>query len=257
MVLLVIWVAALQIMLDEGKDKDWFSSMEIRVLAIIARDRLSGVPDLGADRGESDRGSARVPPSRLLLLHVRARLAFGAFFGLNVLTPHWLQCNMGYTTTWAGMVVAWGGVLSVVFSPIAAKLANKIDPRLLIFIGCALARAGHLLALDGRPPTWAIGRSACRCSSWASACRMYYVPLTGLAMGSVKEEETASAAGLHELRAHDIRRLRHLAGHDLLAESQHPRPCRVGERGRERRSNAPAAAGDQSAVRPGDPQHPR
>jgi DHA2 family multidrug resistance protein len=32
----IIWVAALQIMLDEGKDKDWFSSMEIRVLAITA-----------------------------------------------------------------------------------------------------------------------------------------------------------------------------------------------------------------------------
>jgi MFS transporter, DHA2 family, multidrug resistance protein len=33
MLLLIIWVAALQIMLDEGKDKDWFSSLEIRVLA--------------------------------------------------------------------------------------------------------------------------------------------------------------------------------------------------------------------------------
>ena len=64
-------------------------------------------------------------------------LAFGAFFGINVLTPQWLVYNMGYTTTWAGLVVAWGGVLSVVFSPIAAKLANRIDPRILIFIGCA------------------------------------------------------------------------------------------------------------------------
>src|SRR5215469_8394337 len=36
MLLLIIWVGALQIMLDEGKDKDWFSSMEIRVLAAIA-----------------------------------------------------------------------------------------------------------------------------------------------------------------------------------------------------------------------------
>jgi DHA2 family multidrug resistance protein len=36
MLLLIIWMAALQIMLDEGKDKDWFSSMEIRVLAITA-----------------------------------------------------------------------------------------------------------------------------------------------------------------------------------------------------------------------------
>src|ERR1700685_827573 len=36
MLLLVVWVAALQIMLDEGKDLDWFSSTEIRVLAVVA-----------------------------------------------------------------------------------------------------------------------------------------------------------------------------------------------------------------------------
>src|SRR5208282_1319405 len=147
MLLLIVWVAALQIMLDEGKDLDWFSSTEIRVLAI------------------------------------------------TVLTPQWLQYNMGYTTTWAGLVVAWGGLLSVVFSPIAAKLANRIDPRILIFIGCAW------LGLD----TFWRAYATSDMSYWVICIPlffmgvgmpMYYVPLTGLAMGSVKEEETASAAGL-------------------------------------------------------------
>jgi MFS transporter, DHA2 family, multidrug resistance protein len=36
MLLLIVWVAALQIMLDEGKDLDWFSSTEICVLAVVA-----------------------------------------------------------------------------------------------------------------------------------------------------------------------------------------------------------------------------
>src|SRR5215469_13188501 len=162
MLLLIIWVAALQIMLDEGKDKDWFSSMEIRVLAAIA---------------------------------VIGFLAFRAFFGINVLTPQWLQYNMGYTTTWAGLVVAWGGLLSVVFSPIAAKLANRVDPRLLIFIGCLW------LGLD----TFWRAYATSDMSYWlicvplffmGVGMPMYYVPLTGLAMGSVNEEETASAAGL-------------------------------------------------------------
>jgi len=122
-------------------------------------------------------------------------LAFGAFFGINVLTPQWLVYNMGYTTTWAGLVVAWGGLLSVVFSPIAAKLANRVDPRLLIFVGC------FWLGLD------VLWRSVATSdmSYWVICIPlffmgvgmpMYYVPLTGLAMGSVNEEETASAAGL-------------------------------------------------------------
>src|SRR3984885_11581362 len=195
MLLLIVWVAALQIMLDEGKDKDWFSSMEIRVLAIVAVIGFISfliwelteeypIVDLRVFR---HRGFS----SCMLVL----ALAFGAFFGINVLTPQWLVYNMGYTTTWAGLVVAWGGGLSVVFSPVAAKLANRIDPRILIFIGCAW------LGLD----TFWRAYATSDMSYWVIVIPlffmgvgmpMYYVPLTGLAMGSVKEEETASAAGL-------------------------------------------------------------
>ncbi len=195
MLLLIVWVAALQIMLDEGKDLDWFSSTEIRALAITAVIGFLSfliwelteeypIVDLRVFR---HRGFA----SCMLVL----ALAFGAFFGINVLTPQWLVYNMGYTTTWAGLVVAWGGLLSVVFSPIAAKLANRVDPRLLIFIGC------FWLGID------VLWRSVATSdmSYWVICIPlffmgvgmpMYYVPLTGLAMGSVNEEETASAAGL-------------------------------------------------------------
>src|SRR5271166_3569397 len=195
MLLLVIWVAALQIMLDEGKDKDWFSSMEIRVLAITAV--IGFAAFLIWELTEPN------PIVNLRVFRHRGfsscmfvlALAFGAFFGLNVLTPQWLQYNMGYTTTWAGMVVAWGGLLSVIFSPIAANLANRTDARILIFVGCLWL---------GMDTFWrAIATSDM--SYWVICIPlffmgvgmpMYYVPLTGLAMGSVDETETASAAGL-------------------------------------------------------------
>jgi len=193
--LLVIWVAALQIMLDEGKDKDWFSSLEIRILAIVAV--IGFLAFLIWELTEKD------PIVDLRVFRHRGfsscmfvlALAFGAFFGLNVLTPLWLQYNMGYNTTWAGLVVAWGGLLSVVFSPIAAKLSNRIDPRILIFIGTLW------LGVD----TFWRAVATSDMSYWVICVPlffmgvgmpMYYVPLTGLAMGSVNEEETASAAGL-------------------------------------------------------------
>jgi MFS transporter, DHA2 family, multidrug resistance protein len=195
MLLLIIWVAALQIMLDEGKDKDWFSSMEIRVLAITAVigflafliwefTEKNPIVDLRVFR---HRGFS----SCMLVL----ALAFGAFFGLNVLTPQWLQYNMGYTTTWAGMAVAWGGLLSVVFSPIAAKLGNRVDPRLLIFIGCLWLGFITFWRAYATPDMsyWLI---CLPLFFMGVGMPMYYVPLTGLAMGSVNEEETASAAGL-------------------------------------------------------------
>jgi DHA2 family multidrug resistance protein len=194
-ILLVIWVAALQIMLDEGKDLDWFSSDEIRILAVVAvtgffsfliweLTEAHPIVDLRVFR---HRGFAA---SMFVLA-----LAFGAFFGLNVLTPLWLQYNMGYNTTWAGLVVAWGGVLSVVFSPIAANWANRFDARWLIFIGCfwlgsdVLWRSVATSDMD----YWSI---CIPLFFMGVGMPMYYVPLTGLAMGSVDEEETASAAGL-------------------------------------------------------------
>jgi len=195
MLLLVIWVAALQIMLDEGKDKDWFSSIEIRVLAITAA--IGFAAFLIWELTEKN------PIVNLRVFRHRGfsscmfvlALAFGAFFGLNVLTPQWLQFNMGYTTTWAGMAVAWGGVLSVIFSPIAANLANRTDARILIFFGCLWL---------GMVTFWRATATS-DMSYWVICVPlffmgigmpMYYVPLTGLAMGSVNEEETASAAGL-------------------------------------------------------------
>ena len=193
--LLFTWVAALQIMLDEGKDKDWFASSEICVLAVIAvigfvsfviweLTESHPIVDLRVFRHRGFSASMFV-----------LALAFGGFFGLNVLTPLWLQYNMGYNTTWAGLVVMWGGVLSVVFSPIAANLSNRVDARWLIFFGCAWL---------GCDTAWR-GLANSDMDFWTICIPlfvmgvgmpMYYVPITGLAMGSVDENETASAAGL-------------------------------------------------------------
>lgn len=193
--LLFTWVAALQIMLDEGKDKDWFSSPEICVLGVIAAigfvsfviwelTESHPIVDLRVFRHRGFSASMFV-----------LALAFGGFFGLNVLTPLWLQYNMGYNTTWAGLVVMWGGVLSVIFSPIAASLSNRVDARWLIFIGCAWLggdTAWRALA-NSDMDFWTI---CIPLLVMGVGMPMYYVPITGLAMGSVDEKETASAAGL-------------------------------------------------------------
>ena len=55
--LLIVWVGALQIMLDEGRNKDWFNSPGHPHPWHRRRDRLRRLPDLGADREEPDRRS--------------------------------------------------------------------------------------------------------------------------------------------------------------------------------------------------------
>ena len=223
-------------MLDEGKDLDWFSSDEIRVLAVVAvigffsfliweLTEEHPIVDLRVFR---HRGFAA---SMFVLA-----LAFGAFFGLNVLTPLWLQYNMGYTTTWAGLVVAWGGLLSVVFSPIAANLANRFDPRWLVFIGCfwlggdTLWRAVATSDMD----YWSI---CIPMFFMGVGMPMYYVPITGLGHGLGGGRGNGLGRRTDEFRAHDLRRLRHLPGDDLLAGQELHRPRQARRcRGPDRRS---------------------
>ena len=48
--LLIVLVGAMQIMLDKGRELDWFASPFIVALAVVAAVGLRRLPDLGADR---------------------------------------------------------------------------------------------------------------------------------------------------------------------------------------------------------------
>jgi DHA2 family multidrug resistance protein len=127
--LLVIWVGALQIMLDTGKDADWFSSSRIVVLALVAAigfvifiiwetTEKSPIVDLSLFR------------RRNFALGVLAlSLGYGVFFGNTLLYPLWLQTQLGYTATWAGLVAAPSGLVAVILTPPAARIMSRFDMR--------------------------------------------------------------------------------------------------------------------------------
>ncbi|HXT02662.1 MAG TPA: DHA2 family efflux MFS transporter permease subunit, partial [Casimicrobiaceae bacterium] len=130
--LLVLWVGALQIMLDKGKDLDWFGSTQIWLLAIAA--------SVGFAVFVVWELTERHPVVDLRLFARRnfwtsslaMSLAYGAFFGNVVLLPLWLQQYMGYTATEAGMVLAPVGVLAIVLTPFVGRTINKVDPRIFV-----------------------------------------------------------------------------------------------------------------------------
>ena len=193
--LLITFVGSLQIMLDKGKDLDWFQSPFILGLAIVAGLgfasfliwELTDANPIVNLRVFRHRGfSAAV---------VTISLTFGAFFASIVLVPLWLQTNMGYTATWAGYVTAWGGVLAVVMSPIVAGFVGKIDSRILVtfgvswLAGIALIRSG----LASNASYWVI---ALPFLAQGLAMPFFFIPTNQLALSSVLPEEVASASGL-------------------------------------------------------------
>lgn len=195
LILLIVWVGCLQLVLDEGKNLDWFESTEIIALSVIAVIGFAAfmIWELHDENPIVDLRVFRHRGFSVSVLTIS--LAFAGFFGINVLTPQWLQGLMGYTSTEAGMATAWIGVLAVVCAPIAAGMSMKFDARKLVFFG--VMWLGIIIL-------WR-SFSNMQMTYWDIALPMllmgigmpfFFVPLTGLAMASVEESEMASAAGL-------------------------------------------------------------
>ena len=131
LVLLAVWVGSLQIMLDTGKDADWFSSPTIVIEAIVAV--VGCIAWMIWEWWDDD------PIVDLTLFKYRNFtfgtvafcLGWAVYFGNIVLLPLWLQTNVGYTATWAGLVAAPSGLVAVMLTPFATRLMAKLDARIM------------------------------------------------------------------------------------------------------------------------------
>jgi DHA2 family multidrug resistance protein len=193
--LLITFVGALQIMLDKGKDLDWFSSPFIVSLAAIAAIGFAAflIWELTAADPIVNLRVFRRPGFTPAVITIS--LTFGAFFSSIVLVPLWLQTNMGYTATWSGYVTAFGGVLAVVMSPIVASLMGKIDARALVSFG-VLWLAGVAVVRAGSASNANFWSLALPFLAQGFAMPFFFIPTNQLALSSVKPDEVAAAAGL-------------------------------------------------------------
>lgn len=196
LILLVIWVGALQIMLDEGRNHDWFADPHIRMYGIISAigfvafviwelTEKNPIVNLRVFRHRGFVGAATT-----------YSVAFGAFFASIVILPLWLQSNMGYTATWAGYATGIMGILAVLCSPLVGKAVEKYDPRMIVCLGI-LGLAGIMLWR-----MWTFSSNVTFLQmAWPTLLTgvfmvMFFVPVTGLAMASVEPDEQANAAGI-------------------------------------------------------------
>jgi len=129
--LLFIWVGALQILLDKGKDLDWFNSPFIVTLTVITLIGFAAwlIWELTEQHPIVDLSLFK---SRSFTLGTVAMcLGYAVFFGNIVLMPLWLQSFLGYTATWAGLVSAPSGVTAILTSLMIGRLMRRFDVRVL------------------------------------------------------------------------------------------------------------------------------
>lgn len=195
LILLVLFVGAMQIMIDKGKELDWFSSDQIVILAVV-----SGVSFLFFLAWEL---TDRHPVVDLHLFGGRnftigtlsLAVGYGLFFGNVVLLPLWLQQYMGYTATWAGLATAPVGILAILLSPWVGKNIGRIDPRLLAmvaFLGFAL-----VLWMRSRFNTQAdFNTILVPTILQGAAMAFFFIPLQAIVFSGLTPDKLPSAAGL-------------------------------------------------------------
>ncbi|WP_313042261.1 DHA2 family efflux MFS transporter permease subunit [Acinetobacter sp.] len=195
LLLLVLWIGALQLMLDLGHERDWFNHPFIVVLALTAFVGLIvfTIWEL----------TERHPVVNILLFKYRSftisvlalAFGFGAFFGSIVLIPQWLQINLGYTATWAGYLTATMGVGSLTMSPIVAKLATKYDQRALASFGLSILGGVTLMRAFWTTDADFMALALPQILQ-GFAVPFFFIPLSNMALASLLPQDMASAAGL-------------------------------------------------------------
>src|SRR5262249_12361254 len=193
--LLMLWVGAMQVMLDKGKDLDWFNSGTIITLACIAVVGFAVflIWELTEEHPVVDLSLFR---SRNFTVSTIAMLcSYGLFFGNVVLLPLWLQQYMGYTATLAGLVLAPVGFLAIILSPIVGRYVDRVDPRLLVSVSFAIfALVLFMRAHFNTDAT--IGVLLLPTVIQGAALAAFFIPLVSISLSGLPPDRIASASGL-------------------------------------------------------------
>ncbi len=195
LVLLTIWVGALQVMLDLGTDENWFDSKLIIALAVIAAVAFIYflVWELGDEHPIVD--LSLFANRNFVVGTFSVALIYAAFFGSGVLLPIVLQTQLGYTATWAGLVLAPVGLAPILLSRMMGRNLHRIEPRIVGTIAFFIISA----------VMWMRATFNTDSTFWVLASPqiilgvglvLMFTPLTAVMLSQVQPSQAANALGL-------------------------------------------------------------
>jgi DHA2 family multidrug resistance protein len=196
--LLAMWVGSLQIALDLGQERDWFSSHFIMALIVIAsaglvafivREWLVHEPVVDLHIFKERTYSTGV--------FLMTTLGF-VLYGSLVLLPIMLQTLLGYPALQAGIAMAPRGVGSLIGMPLVGLLVGKIDARKMVAFGLILGAVTliWLGELNLNAGYWDIFWPQFFQGFGLSAL---FVPLTTISMDPIPKERMGNATSLFNL----------------------------------------------------------
>ncbi len=196
--LLVASMGSLQVVLDKGQQEDWFNSSFIiafSVITVMATIALVWVelthehPVINLRLFKNVSFSA----GNLIMFVVGF-----ALYSSIMLIPLFLQTLMGYSATDAGMVMAPGGVATLMTMPLVGAALAKRDGRKIVFVGLLLG-AASMFIMQGLNLEGAFWDYTWPRIVLGFGLAMIFVPLTTVTLASIPRHEMGNATGMFSL----------------------------------------------------------
>jgi DHA2 family multidrug resistance protein len=194
--LLVVWVGCLQVMLDQGKDADWFNSNVIVGLCIITVVSLAAwiIWELSEDRPIVDLSLFKWPNFTLGTLALC--LSYGLFFGNVVLMPLWLQTQLNYTATWAGIATAPSGITALLVAPFVGKFIGRVDARWFATVSFVIFAISYFMRA-AYPPDASLWVFALPTLVQGFAMGIFFIALLTITFDGLPADKLPAASGLN------------------------------------------------------------
>lgn len=195
---MAIGLGSLQVVLEEGSRKDWFSSDFIVRLSIIAAIFLSAFFWIELTR-KRPFINLRLLTRRNFGLASIVNISLGVgLYGSVYILPLYLGQIQQYNAMQIGEVIMWAGVPQLFIVPMVPKLMQRIDMRVMIGIGVSLFAVSCFMNASMTHET---GIDQLRWSQLVRALGqpLIMVPLSTIATAGMEKREAGSASGLFNM----------------------------------------------------------
>ncbi|HEV2270090.1 MAG TPA: DHA2 family efflux MFS transporter permease subunit [Steroidobacteraceae bacterium] len=195
---LSIAIGALQILLDRGETKDWFSSGEIVIEAVVA---CAAFYLFLVHTFTTKRPFLR--PRLFRDRNLVAGMIFIAIVGLTyyasmALQPPYFQGLMNYPVLTSGLVMGPRGLGSMIAMLVVGRLMGRLDTRVLLALGLGL-NAWSFYAMTGWTPDVSIAQIVMVTIVQGVGLGFLFVPLSAVALATLSAEDRTSGAGVFNL----------------------------------------------------------
>lgn len=193
--LIALGLGCLQVMLDRGEQDDWLGSSFIRTMAILA---VLGI--IGAILWLS---LTKKPVVNLIVFKDRnfamgclcIAATGGVLYAGAVVIPLFTQSIVGYTATWAGLVLSPGALFVIFLIPLVGRLMRVVQTRLIIALGFLIMGLAFIYSSTLTPDIdfWTLVKMR---SAQTAGLAFLFVPISTITYATLPRELEGHATAL-------------------------------------------------------------